>query len=784
MTTKDKNAGRVTQLPDDRPVGPQSRVFKLGNGLALRVDVLKANVFRLRYSVNGRWTESALNRYGILKDDFAPAPFTCADGAGGGTAVLRTEAGELAVVLADGRVSFRDAGGATLTTQSDAPQVGRGYTLSFDLCADERLYGLGDASRENIMRRGGAYALWVENVKCYIPIPVVLSSCGWGLMINSTWRQAVDVGKTHSERLLFTAPQSNTDYYLFAGADYAALLDTYTELSGRPALLPIWAYALTYVCNEHVDNFRMMDDAMAFRREGIPCDVLGLEPGWMSKYYDYSTEKAWDPGRFPIPKWAAKGPSTVMGALDRQDFKLSLWLCTDYDFSVHEEQCIAGVQPPLRPDELAPLPGDDDDFEKDEHFQQPKAGDAGAGTDGAAAPAASAAELEPWIEHLKKFMDQGARAFKLDGWRQVLEHPDRDWGNGMSDEQMHNLYPLIYDKQMARGVEAHTGRRAMVYSASGFAGVQQFVASWAGDTGGGPKPLLSMLNLGFSGHSNHSCDMDVFTRDGIHFGFLQTWAQLNNWAYWRQPWFLTAADKAMFKDYACLRYALLPYLYSSAYQAALTGWPVMRAMAMVCPDDPGVDEARTQYMLGDFFLVTAFAEEVVLPAGLWVDFWTGDTLRGPQRLPARHPDNRGGCLYVKAGAIIPTWPVQQSVNQGWHEDLGLMVFPGEGESAFTLYEDDGQSTDYRQGHFAQTRFSCNGRADGAEIAIASRQGKFAGMAAERTLTLRVRCPRRPGRICVDSAVVTRWQWDVDKRDAVVVIAGQASDAHRVVVDWG
>ena len=113
-----------------------------------------------------------------------------------------------------------------------------------------------------------------------------------------------------------------------------------------------------------------------------------------------------------------------------------------------------------------------------------------------------------------------------------------------------------------------------------------------------------------------------------------------------------------------------------------------------------------------------------------------------------------------------------------------MVFPGRGESAFTLYEDDGQSTDYRQGHFAQTRFSCNGRADGAEIAIASRQGKFAGMAAERTLTLRVRCPRRPGRICVDSAVVTRWQWDVDKRDAVVVIAGQASDAHRVVVAWG
>jgi alpha-glucosidase (family GH31 glycosyl hydrolase) len=80
----------------------------------------------------------------------------------------------------------------------------------------------------------------------------------------------------------------------------------------------------------------------------------------------------------------------------------------------------------------------------------------------------------------------------------------------MTDEEMHNLYPVVYAKQMARGFESHTGRRAMVYSAGGYAGVQQFVATWAGDTGGGAKPLASMLNHGFSGHSNHSCDMDVF----------------------------------------------------------------------------------------------------------------------------------------------------------------------------------------------------------------------------------------------------------------------------------
>jgi hypothetical protein len=108
----------------------------------------------------------------------------------------------------------------------------------------------------------------------------------------------------------------------------------------------------------------------------------------------------------------------------------------------------------------------------------------------------------------------------------------------MNDEEMHNLFPVIYAKQMSKGFEDHTKRRSMVYSAGGYSGIQQYVATWAGDTGGGAKPLASMLNLGFSGHSNHSCDMNARDPESIHFGFLQTWAQQNNWDYWYQPWLL------------------------------------------------------------------------------------------------------------------------------------------------------------------------------------------------------------------------------------------------------
>ena len=79
--------------------------------------------------------------------------------------------------------------------------------------------------------------------------------------------------------------------------------------------------------------------------------------------------------------------------------------------------------------------------------------------------------LLPWFRHLEKFCDQGARCWKLDGFRQVCqvdEHPNRVYGNGMHVNEAHNLYPVVYAKQMARGYEEYTGRRAMVYSAGGY----------------------------------------------------------------------------------------------------------------------------------------------------------------------------------------------------------------------------------------------------------------------------------------------------------------------------
>ena len=635
----------------------QSMVVKLADSTELRVDVLAENLFRVRKSWTNCWTESGLNRYGILKADWPRAAFART----GDT--VRTAAGELGVDIARGTVRVKSrVSGADVAIAPRA--VGKGFSIAFSLAKGERIYGLGDCSRDEIMRRGKRYDIWVRNVTSYIPMPVALSRNGWGVLVNSTWRHAWDVGAKDLDMMTVEAPEGEIDFYVFLGKDYPALLDAYTLLSGRPALLPVWGYGFTYVANQNIDQYNVINECMQFRDRDIPCDVYGLEPGWMKKFYDNSVYKEWHSQRFYFPYWAPMGGHTWISAMKRIGMKLSLWLCCDYDLFRYEEQCAAGLA--KKSGRQVEVPENISETWEDDRIN-PNAAKAAKSQKKSSHEERMYRLLKcpeddvpdgmlPWFEHLKKFVDQGAQCFKLDGSNQIGEHPKRAWANGRTDEEMHNLYPAVYDKQMARGYEDYTGRRAMVYSAGGYAGIQQFVATWAGDTGGGPKPLASLLNLAICGHSNQSCDMSIFNVESLHFGFLQTWSQQNNWDYWHQPWVQEPEGFETFRYYARLRYRLLPYIYTAAANASRTGWPVMRALALAYPDEPKYDAVKTTYMLGDNLLVSAFAPTVSVPPGVWHDWRTGQTVTGPAELPVKKTADWGGARYARGGAIIPTWP--------------------------------------------------------------------------------------------------------------------------------
>jgi len=688
----------------------QTETVRLSDGDEVRVEAVSKSVLRIRRSVGGVWKESGLSRYGFIKEDARDCP---------------KETDYETSVGKDGVVSIRSkVSQAALTV--DPAKAGKGYAVSVSLKPGERIYGIGDSSRESVQRRGRRYEIWVSGGTCGVPVPMCLSSEGWGLVNNSTWRHAFDVGAKDKDALRLEAEEGWVDVYVFVGRDYRALLDAYTHLTGRPQLLPVWGYGLTYVANQEINDFALCAEAREFRKDGVPCDIIGLEPGWMERDYDMATTKYWDRKKFHIPYWTDAEGQTFIGALSRMGFKLSLWTCCDYDLTRYEEECVAGRKEAWKAlrTGTSKRVGPDDYHWWEYKFVQPL--DEKNFPEGA----------QPWFEHYKKFVRQGVKAFKLDACNQYGEHPDRKWANGMSDREVHNLYTAIYGRQMSRGFEDFTNRRSMINSAGGYLGVQHYVATWAGDTGGCLPSLMSAQCLGFSGHSNTSSDLDT-SPDGLHYGFLQAWTFHDNWDYFQQPWYLTPEAHAAFRRYAQLRYSLMPYLYGAAAEASRTGYPIVRALALDYPAERAYDAVKTTYKLGDDLLVSAFAKETVIPSGTWYEWRTDRALKGPCAVPENPSYEWGGGLYVRAGAILPRWEGLDHLERGWNKEVVFDVWPTAEGGSCTLYEDDGVSLGYRTGAYALTRVTCVLKDGKVVFTVGPREGSFDGQPKTRRMSVRI-----------------------------------------------
>jgi len=691
-------------------------------GWMVRATALSANVFRFSMYRPGTEPGSGLNRYGFLRADWPPVAVNEHRSTNGVT--LATSAGNLALGWDAGAATVRlgTAGGAEIFSGRVSPNPRAGGVVEFGLAEGERFFGLGDQTRDRIEHRGTKIDMWIINVRSYIPVPFVMSSRGYGLLVNTTFRHGWDLGKVRPDTGRVYLPAGNIDFYLILGGQPAELLDHYTQLTGRPALPPKWSFGLWFICRTQANDFEAVSNAREFRDRGIPCDVIGLEPGWMSTNYDLSVDKTWHDERFRVPPYNPQ--HNFISALKRMGFRLELWLCNDYDLSIEEERRLGR-------DVTKPDPGMKeflaDDAEQDTHFTEPVRFDKITKPD------------QPWFEHLKRFVDLGVDFFKQDGAFQVCEHPDRGWANGMSDTEMHNLYPLFYSRQMFEGFRAHTGRRPCCFTPAGWAGLQAYTGTWTGDTGGGPKTLIACLNLALSGHYLSTCDMDVADRRAIHYGFFMAWAQVNSWHYFRHPWLLGDELYPVFLGYARLRSRLVPYIYTYARQAHLTGLPIMRPMAIECPGDPSWDETLTQYFFGRELLISAFADQVRLPEGHWCDFWTGRWYTGPSEFAYAPPADRGGGCFVRANSIVPLGPVTDFVGQKTDEGLELRLYLREGgQAAFELYDDDGVSFDYERGRFTISRFeaSCRDGVVEATAPVAVRVDRVAAWLESRPREMR------------------------------------------------
>ncbi|OGV51815.1 MAG: hypothetical protein A2017_18915 [Lentisphaerae bacterium GWF2_44_16] len=624
--------------------------------------------------------------------------------------------------------------------------LGETGELSFTVGKEEDWIGFGDVTRERMYHRGYKISCWVRNVSSYIPVPFFMSSKGYAVLVNSTHRVEFDMAASDKQKVSWHDHSGRIDFYLMTGASFIENIRLYTRLCGKPFLPPEWAFGLWYICREQANDYEAVNDALNFRREGIPCDVIGLEPGWMEKKYDLSPDKKWHPERFPIPSWCQNGPHNFINAIKRMGFHFELWECNEYDFSYEEERRLGKKADSVETDKPVDF---HKDGEADDHFIWPRYSDTLTKKD------------EAWFEHHKKFIDQGADFFKQDGTYQMCPHPGRVWGNGMSDDEMHNLYPLLYARQMNEGLSKYTNKRPVVFTVAGWTGFQSYCGTWTGDVGGRLETLGSMLNTAVMGHNWCTNDMEVIQPEGIHFGYLQPWSQINSWTYFRMPWVQGEKLCETHRFYSRLRSRLIPYIYSWAYQTAEQGVPLlMRPLQIEFEKDIKCRGIMHEYLLGRDMLVTIYKNDIYLPEGRWIDFWTGKLYRGGKTYKIEWPDDRGGGIFIREGAIIPFGPVMQYRGEVKLDKLELHIFPSEEESFFELYEDDGISFDYQKGMFSKTLITCRRMKNAVTVEIADPAGKH--IPPEHEWSFAISLDKKPLEVNHGN-----WQWNAHRRELTI-----------------
>ncbi len=695
--------------------------------MQISVTRLAPDMVRIQARPAWRKKNSALTDYGFLFDAaVAAAPEAACD-----TLEIREENGRCEAFGGNGRKLF------TLLECAPGDTAAETVFEAFD--PDEDWMGFGDQTRDRLFHRGFRIECEVDDVVSYLPVPWFMSTRGYGILVNTTHHVTFDMASAEPGRFGWLDRSGVVDFYVIAAPDFKSLLRRYLALTGNPELPPLWSFGLWYICRTQADADEVMRNAVDFRREQLPCDVIGLEPGWMQKDYDLSCDKNWNKARFDLDEWQKTGKHHFIRALKRMGFHLELWLCCDYDLGFEEERRRGrnAVAAPLTEAEILARRKD---IDIDGHLGEPIL------FDKITRPG------EAWFEHLKQFVDWGADFFKQDGAFQVCFHPDRFWrGSRMTDEEMHNLYPLLYSRQMKEGLEEYTGKRGVVFTVAGWVGFQHYCGTWTGDTGGRIETLGAMLNTAIVGHSWCTNDLEATEAEGIHFGYLLPWSQINSWTYFRMPWVQGDALLAMHRFYAQFRAQLVPYLYSYARCAAQGGAPLLLPLALEFPGDRECRKILHEYLLGRDLLVGIYRKEMYFPAGEWRDFWTGEIIvsQGEFRI-VDWPADRGGALYLRRGALVPLGPVMAYRGERELDAMTLWCFPGAADHAeCELYEDDGVSFAYRDGGYALTRIAMHREADRLRLSILPPEGEAKFVPAARNWQLVICLPRAPRAVRVD-----------------------------------
>lgn len=331
------------------------------------------------------------------------------------------------------------------------------------------------------------------------------------------------------------------------------------------------------------------------------------------------------------------------------------------------------------------------------------------------------------------------------------------------------------------GINKHDSvdARGFVYQPNSWAGAQRCAVLWSGDQYGTWDYIRWQIPTyaadTVSGIAYGTGDVDgifggsakTYARDLQWKMFLPTTMTMDGWAPMdKQPWRYGEQVNAINRKYLLLKERLLPYQYTYSAEATKTGLGMVRPLWLENPTDAKAytDAAKYEFLSGDDFLVAPVYEDssvrngIYLPAGTWVDYWTGRTYTGPTTINGYHAPLDTLPLFVKAGAIVPMFPEN---TMSWKtrdkSRLDVDIYP-QGANHFDLYEDDGHTKQFAKGESSTQRISVSaperGRGD-VTVTLGAIAGTYDGQVDKRTYGLTVHTPAQPAQVLAGNRPLDR-----------------------------
>ena len=681
----------------------------------------------------------------------------------------------LTFLTAKGRVLLREKG-------CDVSRVRQTFTLD----KDEAIYGLGTIQNGKMNRRGESKRMEQSNLEDFQN--VLQSIKGWGLY----WENySPTLFEDNAEGMTFDAEAGEgIDYYFMYGGSADGVIAQMRWLTGDVPMFPLWTYGFWQSKERYKTAAETEGIVDQYRALQVPLD--GIIQDWQY----WGSNYLWNAMDF-LSEDFATGPQLIQNVHKKHaHFMISIWASFGPMTQQFRELDEKGL---LMPIETWPQSGIS-------HVWPPmKDYPSGVKVYDAFSPVAR----DIYWKYLRKLYDYGVDAWWMDSTDPDFFNPrESDYEHlvtGGTWRLLRNAFPLetvrgVYESQ--RKYYPTSPKRVFIMTRSSYAGQQHYGSNmWSGDVNSSwdmlRKQVPAGLSFSLTGNPNFNTDIGGFFCNAYNTRgpgsapknpqFQELYVRWMQYGLFcpvfrshgadapREIWQFGKKGEPVYdaiEKQIRLRYRLIPYLYSTAWQVTSNNDSYLRPLFSDFAADKRVWDIADEFMFGRSILAAPildpqYTEEKIirtdamtgwnreketgdkrqetaidwtvtktstkyLPKGaVWYDFWTNKTYKGGQTVTLQTTLDRVP-MFVRAGSILPLAPEMQYVGEKSWDNLEIRVYPG-ADGSFTLYEDEGDNYNYEQGYYATITFVWNDKA--RTLTIGTRQGGYKGMILDRQFTI-------------------------------------------------